>query len=89
MVFEAAGMQMDIDPKLNNLDNEKPISKLTKPILFVHGVKDDFIPKFMSEKLFEISPSKSKKILLVENAGHNDIFKTEHLNEIIKETIKL
>ncbi len=39
------------------------------PILFIHGMEDNFVPVWMTEKNYEecISP---KEILLVENAGH-------------------
>ncbi|WP_423230239.1 alpha/beta fold hydrolase [Caloranaerobacter ferrireducens] len=70
------------------MDNQKPVSRIDVPILFVHGAQDNFIPKFMSEKLYEICPSINKKLLLIENAGHNNIFKDNHLDKIINE-IKL
>ncbi|KGG81322.1 hypothetical protein Y919_00785 [Caloranaerobacter azorensis H53214] len=88
MVFGATGNNVVIDPNLKRLDNQKSVSKIDLPILFIHGAQDNFIPKFMSEKLYKICPSRNKKLLLIENAGHNDIFKDNKLDKIINE-IKL
>ncbi|WP_427339480.1 alpha/beta hydrolase [Caloranaerobacter sp. DY30410] len=88
IVFGATSNDAVIDPKLKRLDNQKSVSRIDVPILFIHGAQDNFIPKFMSEKLYKICPSRNKKLLLIENAGHNDIFKDNNLDKIINE-IKL
>lgn len=46
--------------------------KLSKiPILFIHGDKDDFVPEYMCEKLFNVANCKKQK-LIIEGAGHTD-----------------
>lgn len=40
-----------------------------KPILFIHGLDDDFIPSSMSEDMYNIKPE-NKEIFLVPGAGH-------------------
>ena len=44
--------------------------KTTKlPIIFYHGTKDDFVPCYMSEKLFEECIS-DKRLVLIDDCGH-------------------
>lgn len=76
-------VEMEISPELERLDNEKAVRKITAPILFIHGLNDDFLPVFMSEKLYNICPSKNKKILLIEDAGHNDICEDKYSGKIV------
>lgn len=40
-----------------------------KPILFIHGLDDDFIPSSMSEDMYNIKPD-NKEIFLVHGAAH-------------------
>jgi abhydrolase domain-containing protein 17 len=55
--------------------NSKKIAKLTMPILFIHGTKDEVIPFWQGEKLYQAASSK-KEHLWIENAGHNNIIST-------------
>lgn len=48
------------------------VPRLQVPVLFIHGTTDMTIPSFMSQKLYNATP-KSKQILLVPGAGHNDV----------------
>lgn len=45
------------------------VKKAKLPILYIHGKEDAFVPCFMSETLYEATPSE-KEILLVDGAGH-------------------
>lgn len=47
----------------------KQVAKSTRPILFIHGSEDDFVPTAMVKPLYEAA-SCEKDILVVENAGH-------------------
>ena len=49
---------------------------IDKPILFIHGLDDDFIPSSMSEEMYNIKPEK-KEIFLVPGAGHAASVTTE------------
>jgi fermentation-respiration switch protein FrsA (DUF1100 family) len=45
--------------------------KRTKiPVIFIHGVADDFVPCDMSRSLFEACTSPKKRLFTVEGAGH-------------------
>ncbi len=48
------------------------IGRLEIPKLFIHGDSDDVLPLAYSERLFE-SAQQPKKLLVVPNAGHNEI----------------
>ena len=45
------------------------VKKATVPILFIHGEVDHFVPTYMSEMLYDASPT-PKELLLVPNAAH-------------------
>ena len=45
------------------------LKKSKKPIIFIHGDNDKFVPHTMSEAMYEICPTK-KKIKLISGAGH-------------------
>ena len=49
---------------------EEAMKKCTLPMLFIHGNSDDFVPSYMSEKLYDACVSKSKSICLIKGAGH-------------------
>ena len=59
-------LKLDIDKSVYTLDNLALISLNTKPILFVHGDEDDFIPSSMSYKLYNLSNSERKEIKIIE-----------------------
>ena len=47
------------------------VKKSTTPILFIHGDKDDFVPEYMCEKLYDATNCKKEK-LIIHGAGHTD-----------------
>lgn len=47
----------------------KQIKKSKLPILFIHGDKDNFVPFYMLEKLYNTATCPKEK-LVIENAGH-------------------
>ena len=49
---------------------ESAMRSCTLPILFIHGDADDFVPSYMSERLYEICSSEKKAIRLIKGAGH-------------------
>ena len=55
-----------------NLDEANPIDSIKKcklPVIFIHGDKDDFVPHYMSVKLYEACNSK-KQFVSIKNAAH-------------------
>ena len=47
------------------------VKKSKTPILFIHGNKDDFVPEYMCEKLYDAANCKKEK-LIIDGAGHTD-----------------
>ena len=47
------------------------VKKSKTPILFIHGNKDDFVPEYMCEKLYDATNCKKEK-LIIHGAGHTD-----------------
>lgn len=48
----------------------KQVAKATKPIMFIHGKKDNFVPYAMLEQLVKAKTSGTKTVLSAPNAGH-------------------
>lgn len=69
------------DENVYQLDNLSLVKKINKPILFVHGTQDDFVPPSMSEKLYKSSIAPAKDLLLIEGANHQTILSDEKFIE--------
>lgn len=48
----------------------KQVAKCDRPMLFIHGDQDDFVPFSHMQPLYEANPCESKVMLAVEGAGH-------------------
>lgn len=74
-IFMVSKIVYGVDiPSVMPIDKVKEYS--TKPILFIHGVKDSFIPFSNSEELVKASGSQSK-LVAFKNADHVQSFKTD------------
>lgn len=51
------------------------IKKCSKPMLFIHGDKDTFVPFYMAEKLYTAASCPEKELFITRNAGHAESFK--------------
>ena len=59
-----------------DLEEYSPMEALktvTKPIIFFHGGADDFVPCWMSEKMYEACPTR-KRLVVIPGAGHGLAF---------------
>ena len=54
---------------LKKASSIKQIKKSKIPILFIHGDKDNFVPFYMLDKLYEVANCKKEK-LVIKGAGH-------------------
>ena len=67
--------------KFNNLAK---INQINKPLFIVHGSNDQIIPKWHSKMLIKKHQGKQKRVL-VDGAGHNDIWgyeNTDFINQL-------
>ena len=61
----------DFDPECS-----KPIEAVKRsrvPIIFIHGDSDDFVPTYMSQRMYEVCPTE-KSIFIAEGAAHGLAF---------------
>ncbi|WP_425214947.1 alpha/beta hydrolase [Tumidithrix helvetica] len=58
-------------------DSVEKMRSLKLPVLLIHGLKDSGIPANMSQKLYELAPTR-KQLFLVPNAEHARIYQPEH-----------
>ena len=54
---------------LKKASSIKQIKKYKIPILFIHGDKDNFVPFYMLDRLYQAATCKKEK-LVIKNAGH-------------------
>lgn len=81
-------LKLDIEESIYELNNLDLVTKINKPILFIHGENDDFIPPSMSYKLYSLSPSIEKDIKIIKNADHRMVLKDPESNKLVISEIK-
>jgi len=60
---------------LSEYSNDTRIRQFQKPVLIIHGTQDWIIPHNEGKLIYECVPDGiDKKLVLIEGAGHNDIF---------------
>ncbi|MFX0000819.1 MAG: alpha/beta hydrolase [Candidatus Hodarchaeota archaeon] len=76
--------------ELSKYSNDTRIRKLQKPVLIIHGTQDWIIPCDEGKLIFDNIPEGvEKKLILIEGAGHNNIFSfREEYTNPLKEFIK-
>lgn len=58
---------------LDEKDTRQVLKNAKLPVFLIHGLKDDFVPSFMTQQGFDAC-SGPKELLLVEGAGHGTSF---------------
>jgi hypothetical protein len=60
---------------LSKYSNDSRVKQFKKPVLAIHGTMDWIIPPSEGKLLFDSVPKNiEKKLIMIEGAGHNDIF---------------
>ena len=75
---------------LSEYSNDTRIRQFQKSVLIIHGTQDRIIPYNEGELIYECIPDGiEKKLVLIEGAGHNDIFSfREEYTNPLKEFIQ-
>lgn len=66
-------------------DNIQSLNQFYGPVVILHGDVDTIVPPHFSQQLFETLPSSKKKRVLIEGAGHNDIYAFPQTHQYIRE----
>ena len=66
-------VKFEIEPSLLENSNIKRLSMIEKSLLIFAGTDDQITPPEMAEKLFKTAKSSDKKLVVIENGGHNDL----------------
>lgn len=70
-------LKIDVDEKVYSLNNIDNVKKIKKPLLVIHGQRDDFIPPKMGKKLYDLSISERKYFIEIDGADHRSILKED------------
>lgn len=71
------------------------VKKTTKPMLFIHGGADTFVPTYMASLLYDACASSKKDLLIVDGADHAQSYLVDtaayraKLDEFVDEYIKI
>lgn len=70
-------LTVDIDDVFYTVDNKAVVANNYKgPLLIIGGEKDQQTPALLSEHLYQKSQSANKQLLIVDDANHNNMFKS-------------
>ena len=72
----------------NAFINTDLLKDFNGPVLIIHGDKDKIIPLKFGQKLFNSLQSQHKTMLVIESAGHNDLFESPETYEAISSFIQ-
>ena len=66
-------VRLELSEPLKGIDNVAAVSEYAGPALVLEGADDKVTPPRLAVKVYEAMPSRSKRLLLVPGAGHNDV----------------
>jgi len=70
-------LTINIDSAFHTVNNQNIVAKQYKsPLLIIAGDEDQQVPVELSQKLYDASRSKNKKLIVVKGANHNTMFKS-------------
>lgn len=62
---------------LRDTNTVEAVKKATRPMIFIHGGCDDFVPTYMVNKVYEACAAEDKEIFIAETAGHSESYRTD------------
>ena len=63
-------------------ESDQYISRVTQPLLVIHGDRDHLVPFVMGEEIFGAASSADKKLLRVDGAGHSELWREPILSDL-------
>ncbi|KAF3825669.1 hypothetical protein GH733_006496 [Mirounga leonina] len=76
----------------NKFLSYRKISQCRMPSLFISGLSDQLIPPVMMKQLYELSPSRTKRLAVFPDGTHNDTWQCQDyfpaLEQFIREVLK-
>ncbi len=69
--------KVEVEPALRQLDNVRAVRGYPGAALLMVGERDTITPPQLARKVFEALPSPSKKWVIAQGAGHNDVLKSD------------
>lgn len=72
----------------NPFDNVASLEKFPGEVRLIHGDKDDIIPLALGQEFFKELATTRKEIVVIKNAGHNDLFAFPETYQAIEEFLK-
>lgn len=61
----------------NQYDSIGKINRIEAPLLIIHSTQDEIVPFSMGERLFKAAKA-PKKLVKIEDTGHNDVYLTKN-----------
>ena len=68
----------------NAFINTELLKNFKKEIFIIHGEEDTIIPQKLGQKLFDSLDNQNKKIIVIPEAGHNDLFNFSEMEKAIQ-----
>ena len=80
--YSKLSISIDVEPVFQQVDNKRVLAESYKnPLLIIAGEDDQQAPVELSRRLFDVSQSASKQLMVVENASHSNMLeKTEEIS---------
>lgn len=63
-------------------ESDQHISRVTQPLLVIHGDRDHLVPFVMGEEIFDTASSAHKSLLRIEGAGHSELWAEPMLSDL-------
>jgi pimeloyl-ACP methyl ester carboxylesterase len=70
-------VRLDIEPSLRQVDNRQAVSGFRSPVLVIAAGKDTMTPAWMGKTIFDAIPRQDKRLLMLDEAGHNDALRSQ------------
>lgn len=71
--YYKAFVKLSVEPSLSVIDNEAAAKRFQSPTLVLAGARDKTTPAFLGRRVYEAAPVERKQLLVLPEAGHNNV----------------